>query len=268
VTVTNRFFTAENYAVLYSGGFEEELSLFDIAIVEPSARDRTSLQIIRKNGTVVLAYVSAMEVHQWSDEFKFLKSSDYLKSGGQPMINHNYGTYIADLRSKTWKNLLYHKIGRLLLSSGYDGIFVDTIGDIESPQINEGLKDELAITAAEFFSQIKEISKDSIIVQNNGLEKLCLYTSGIIDGICWENPPFAIKDSRLWVRQVLERIERVRAESRLKIMLLLEEFEDSKSSGKGQFEDSLKIALDEASRRDFLFYRAPLMYIEKVNPRV
>jgi len=268
MTVQSRFLKAKDFAVLYSEGFEDELSLFDVAVVEPSARDGTSLQKIKSNGTVVLAYVSAMEVHRWSDEFKLLKNSDYLKYGGQPMINHKYGTCIVDLRSKTWQNLLYHKIGGLLLGSGYDGIFADTVGDIEFPQINEALKDELAMAAAEFFSQIKEMSGDSIIVQNNGLEKLSLYTGGIIDGICWENPPFGIKDSRLILRRVLDRLERLKEEKGLKVMLLLEEGESSSPFGREPYEKILKTASDEAYGRDFLIYHAPPMYIGKVNPGV
>lgn len=263
-----RFLKAKNYALFYGADRSSELSNFDVAIVEPLGQNNESLEILHKAGTLVLAYLSVMEVHQNSNDFHLVDENDFLRIDGTPLKNKTYGTYILNPAAKTWSRLLYHNAGKLLLHNGYDGLFLDTIDAAELSGLPPGTRKMLVHSIVEYIRQLRKLDDDFIIVQNNGVERVCLHTSSLIDGICWENPPFAGKESELWVRRVLKRLETLKNENPLHILLLLEEPEDRSKNAIGYFLDNIETARKIADNKSFLLYRAPSKYTGGVTPLI
>lgn len=261
-----KFAAAKNYALYYGVGREEELSRFDVVIVEPAGQSGTSVRKMQDSGTLVLAYLSVMEIHPSTPEMKLLKSSDILIQDGCPLMNQEYGNYLVDLRSNRWVGLLLHRAGRLITHLGYDGLFLDTIGDVESSDYGSDLRDSLLLAAANIVRQLRAVFPGEIIVQNCGLEKLCSLTSGFINGICWENPPFEIEASRPWIKAIVARLENLRESYGLKILLLLE---NSNEIGlrNSEVADGInfQLAREIAISKKFLLYMAPLRYVNGVN---
>jgi polysaccharide biosynthesis protein PelA len=250
---------ARNYVLYYGHGREEELSRFDLAVVEPSGHDADSIHKLKDNGTLVFAYISVMEIQTWSPEFGLLKDTDFLEVNGQKLMNCDYGTYIMDLTSDRWKSLLLHKAGRMLLQYGYDGLFLDTIGDVEMPVIPAHMQTIQMSAAVNLLVLLRKDFPDSLIIQNNGLEKLCLYTADLIDGICWENPPFVRKECIPWVEIVVLQLEMLKTSKSLSILLLTEAKTDT-ATGKNS-----ELCKHISTEKGFLFYCAPEGYINGIN---
>lgn len=252
----------KDYALYYGVGREEELAIFDAAVVEPKGQTLHSLGKIQSTGTLVLCYVSFMEVHPWDSDFLLLREEDFLKEAGGYLKNTAFDTFLVDPRSERWARLLLHRIGKLLRGDGYDGIFLDTIGDVEKTSLKkEGAG--LIMAAASLVNRIRQLYPEFLLIQNNGLEELLYYTTAYIDGICWENPPLARKDSSKWSKVILDHLEELQQNKDIRVMLLFEEGETGKD--KEERDSSFLLAQKNLSNSRFLLYRAPNDYTEGIN---
>lgn len=249
-----RFRNIRNFALYYGQGREKELSGFDLAVVEPLGQDTQSVKRVQEAGSLVLAYLSVLEIPAWANELRLLNKEDFLQQNGEILINKAYGTYLADLCSPRWRRLLNHRAGSLFYS-GYDGLFLDTIGKVESDSLSRSRQDSLMMAAVEFILDLKKTFSNHLIVQNNGLEKLYRLTANLVDGVCWENPPFRKKESAAWVREVTGRLRQLQQKTGLKIFLLLEEKETA----------AVEMARKAAAENNFILYVAPCGYVGGVN---
>ncbi len=261
-----RFAAARNFALYYGAGRDGELARFDVAVVEPAGQNEASLRRMQDSGTLVLAYLSVVEIPPWAPEIKLLKCDDFLCSRGEPLINE-CGNRLADLRSSRWTGLLLYRAGSLLARSGYDGLFLDTIGDVESVGFAAETRDSLLLAAAGAVRRIRTVFPGHVLVQNNGLERLCLMTAEYLNGICWENPMFGNKPFRPWTEAMVARLESLKNKYGLKVLLLLEAGNKPEpGTGPAAEEIDYSLAQEIAGKKGFLLYRSPHGYVGGVNP--
>jgi hypothetical protein len=247
-----------NYALYYGTGKEAELANFDLAIVEPLGQTRSSIQFMHEKETLVIAYISVIEIHPTNLLFGLLKDEDFLSMNGQRLMNKEYGTYLLDLHSTRWIGLMNHHIGKLLMNELYDGIFLDTIGNVGMHQIPQSIQFSQEEAAISWVKQIRNIFPETIIIQNNGLESLCLNVATWIDAICWENPPLEDHSSKEWNEVIITRLAQLKKEFGIQTLLLLEQINDEESNKR-------RLAREVASTYDFLVYFAPYQYVSNVN---
>jgi polysaccharide biosynthesis protein PelA len=247
-----------NYALYYGVGNANELAEFDLVIVEPLGQTKSNLTIMHQSKTIVIAYVSIMEIHPYHACFGILQDDDFLNANGQRLKNDAYNTYILDLRSTRWLGVLNHHIGNLLLNEDYDGIFLDTIGNVEMNHLPVGMQHIQKQAAISFIMQTRHIFPEAIIIQNNGLESLCLQAAPWLDAICWENPPFENKSSIKWMDMIITRLNQLKKENGIQTLLLLEQ-SDVEENNKASLAKKL------ANTNGFLVYVAPYQYVSSVN---
>ncbi|MBW9234388.1 hypothetical protein JQK62_19395, partial [Leptospira santarosai] len=120
------------------------------------------------------------------------------------MRNEAFGTFVVNLQSKKWINHLLGKVHHLLSELKADGLFLDTIGDIEWPSIPQSIKQNQLDAVINFLHVLKLLYADHLFIQNNGLESIYLETAPYIDGICWENPPFSVAESEEWIDHMIQ----------------------------------------------------------------
>jgi endo-alpha-1,4-polygalactosaminidase (GH114 family) len=244
---------SSSFMVYYGKDNVEELSKHDVAIVEPLGQSQENIEAIKEKGTLVIAYISVMEIQNCSEVFNLLKKEDFLIVKEEKLKNKDFDTYLIDLRSSRWRSILLHSIGNLIYNHNYDGIFLDTIGDLEFEIIPQELQNSLLSSAVSFIKDIRDTFEDIVIIQNNGLEKLCSLTGALVDGICWENPPVNNKASKLWVESVTNELRFLMKTTEVNILLLTDK--EDKTAVK---EQSVKHLAEE---NGFLFYSAPKMYL-------
>lgn len=252
-----RFSLAKNYALYYGCGRANQLAQYDIAIVEPSGHSTDSLVEMKSSGTLAIAYLSVMEIPPWSEDLNRLKTRDFLQSGGQAYLNQEFGNFWVDLRSSRWVSLLLERVDYLLGKVGYDGLFLDTVGDIESRLLSSNLRNKLQSAAVKIVSKIRKRFPKCILIQNCGLEDLFERTAEYLDGICWENPPLDQLASQAWAAQMISTLEREKKSHDLQVLLLVEQ---NHSSSQG-FYLVEKVAHD----KKFLVYNSPSNYTDGVS---
>ena len=217
------FLRAEKFAIYYGKGALDRLIQFDVVIIEPGHRTAEEIEVLKLHGTLVLAYVSVMEIHQEHPLRSYVKEDLYLREANPPygfLIQKEYQNRIVGMDSSNWRGLLLHHIGRLITREGYDGVFLDTIGDVEISNIPNPMRQ--VDGAKTFVELIRSTFPNHVIVQNNGLEILCNYTAPYLDGIAWENPPLEIKESKQWVKLIAERLVRLKKHYPLRVITLFE----------------------------------------------
>lgn len=217
-----KFKDVKNFAIYYGYGMEEKLHKYDVAIIESRGHTPEGLKIIKASKTLALGYISIIEISPSDSRFRYLKDEDFIKSNGKTEINSIYGNYLVDIRSKRWQDILIHECGRLIEGLGYDGLFLDTIGNVESPNLIKEYGNSLINESILFLNRLRTRYPDHILIQNNAVEKLIYYTSGIVDGICWENPPVGMRNSRLWMDEIISRLNIVKEADKLKVLVVLE----------------------------------------------
>jgi len=253
-----RMLSADNFALFYGYGQVEKLSRFDLIIVEPKGFTLLEFQQLKSNKKVIFTYVSLFEVHPTDPIFSELTEEDFLSMNGKPLMNKDFGTYLVNLQSKKWMEHLLENVRHQFEILGADGLFLDTIGDIEGPSILSSIKRGQMHAILNFLHILKMLYPTHLIIQNNGLEFVCLETAPYIDGICWENPPLSLPESKEWTDLMIQRLTLLKNEFQLKVFLLLEETIEKERK-------SYSVAKEVAAERDFLLYKAPGNYVTTVN---
>lgn len=217
------FRATDRFSVYYGTGYLDKLLQYDTVVIESGHRKADEIRTLQANGTLVLAYVSVMEIHDAHPLFTYVKDEQYLRTARSPysyILQEEYGNRLVDLTSENWRGHLLRHIGHLIKKDGYDGVFLDTIGDVELPNIVNGMQQVEA--AATLVQQIRKWFPDAIVIQNNGLEILCRLTAPYLDAITWENPPIDVQESRQWVRAVAHRLVHLRLIHPLRVLVLFE----------------------------------------------
>ena len=217
-----QFQEAKNFIIYYGHGEEQKLSKYDIVIIESKGHSSDGLKIIKAKNNLAIAYISVIEIIPSDYRYSYLKAEDFLYCDGKVEINNIYGNNLVDIRSKRWQDMLMHECGRLIDGLGYDGVFLDTIGNVENHKIIKEYGNALLNESVLFVERLRSRYPEHIIIQNNAIEKLIQVTYGTIDGICWENPPVDIKRSRLWMNEIISRLNKLKEIDKLKVLVVLE----------------------------------------------
>jgi hypothetical protein len=252
----------KNFALYYGAGKEEELSQFDLVIVEPLCHTYQAIRRMTNIKTLVLAYLSVIEIHPTDPDFSLLREEDFIKIGSRPLTNHIYGNFLVNPQSKRWTNIVLHRVGRLLAANSYSGLFLDTIGDVEDYRLTINQRAIFSLAAANLLKEIRRVFPEHVLIQNNGLEMLCDFTALLIDGICWENPPLAQKENEKWVKGIVQKLCKIKQRNGIQIMLLFEQKEEFDSLE----EEVFSLGRELARNKGFFIYRAPSGYIKGISP--
>lgn len=217
-----QFKKIKNFSLFYGMNKAEELSKYNMVIVEPEGQKVENIDLMHSKGTLVIAYVSIIEINENSPNFKFLKADDFLMVDEKILRNDKFNNYMINLNSKKWASILLHHISNLVLNYNYDGILLDTIGDIEFSVLDGNIKRQQIEGAVEILKNIRSIYQDIIIIQNNGLNEVIDNTYEYIDGVCWENPRFMDSSSSSWLNNITNKLCKLSEREKIKVLFLYE----------------------------------------------
>lgn len=181
----------------------KELSQYDMVIIEPYAFTKKQIEQLKQSGTIVLGYVSVMELE---DQHRSqVVKSDYYYQNNEKMRIEQWDTYIMNLQETHYRDILLTKVEEQIVEKGIDGVFLDTVGDIDDyfydqPTVQKQFRDAYVT----FLKEIKEIDSNLILVQNWGFPTLKSASLNLVDGVLWEdfNQEVISKDewSQDWIR--------------------------------------------------------------------
>ncbi len=241
VNRSERWQAARSLVVYYGSGRADQLRQYDVAIVEPAGQS-AAVRGMKDAGTIVLGYLSVMEMPSGAAEQAVVTTDDYLYHQGSPVVNHEYGGSLMDLRSPRWRRLVLRRASAIL-AQGYDGLFLDTIADIEYPCWGWELRVGLIGAAAEMVERLRRAHGDCLLVQNNGAQQLIGQTYRYLDGVCLEN---ASLDEVGRVLDYLSQLPRYQSATAPRLLLV---------------SDHQGTSYDEYVTPDVLVYQAPPHYL-------
>lgn len=172
------------------------LKRYDMVILEPRNANESPdhLETLRNSGTDIYAYQSIMGLDNPSIKNR-LNSEDYITINGE-RPTHKYFKYeFGDIRSENYRNVLLDVLFEDVLSKGYDGVFFDTLDDVNrdvfrenrNPETGQRIRKELIEGYVEFLKLAKEKYPGLSIIQNRGFEVYQAGGAKYVDAIVFEN---------------------------------------------------------------------------------
>lgn len=227
--------TGLKYRVYYdepTASILEEMQELDVIILEPHHYTRDQIETIRGGGTVVYGYINMMEIDTWNESVvNEVTDEDFFYRNGEKIYFSEWNTYLADFTSSHYRDLIWAEIGGEIIDKQLDGIFMDTVGDIDDqhssyPEVMR--EQQLAMT--EFIKRIRSSYPDKKLIQNWGFDTLRNYTNPYVDGVMWESFHYSEISSDAWSRRQIRLLKQLQAKNGLEVYTIsFREGEESKS---------------------------------------
>ncbi len=166
----------------------KQLGKKDMVVIEPHETTKEHVAELKKKGTITLGYISIMELQDWDEEFVAnVQEDDYLKVNGEKVYVEDWDTYLMDITNKHYQQLLLNEIEEEIVKKQFDGIILDTVGDIDDFYgDDEELATHLRNGYVELLQAITSKHKELLLLQNWGFETLKTASKDYVDAIMWE----------------------------------------------------------------------------------
>ncbi|QOR66397.1 endo alpha-1,4 polygalactosaminidase [Cytobacillus suaedae] len=167
----------------------EELGSLDLAIIEPHQFTQEQADRINRTKAITLGYISIMELEMWNKEFVAkVNESDYYYVNNEKVLVPAWNTYIMDISNPHYRQIIMEEIEEEIIAKGFQGIFLDTVGDIDD-YFKDKPKDQEVLRKG-YVTLLKEIKRKYpklILAQNWGFDTYKTSSFPYIDGIFWED---------------------------------------------------------------------------------
>ncbi|BAU29704.1 endo-alpha-1,4-polygalactosaminidase (GH114 family) [Aneurinibacillus soli] len=208
---TNPLSQVKSFQIYYGHVDAQALNVLktvDLVIIEPRNIDFHFVQQIRASGTLVFGYLSIMETPTWNrDRFDLLDGSDFLMIEGEKMHFPAWNSYLMDLRKIHYQGLLLQEMKTQIIQKNMDGIFLDTIGDIEEYIRKGSIQQEMNQAYLNLLAKIGTIHPHLSLIQNRGFA-LLQGTKHFLDGFLWEDWRSELANQDEWFKKKLQLIKK------------------------------------------------------------
>lgn len=204
----------KNFSIYYDWPSKKklkELRSYDLVIIAPHAYSKEQISYLQAGGTIVLGYISLMQLESWNVPFvSNVQEADYYLQDGKKIYIKQWDTYIMDIRKTHYRQLLMDQINIDIVSKGMDGVFFDTVDDIDY-YLHKRDEEQSVFRAAyqALLAEIKNQDSSLLLMQNRGFDTLKAGSEPFIDALLWESFSYSkLKDSgwgQKWIRYLEEK---------------------------------------------------------------
>ncbi|MCT4508270.1 MAG: endo alpha-1,4 polygalactosaminidase [Tepidibacter sp.] len=196
--------------IIYYGNINDnkmkELSKYSVVIIEPKNITKTQVITLKNLGVKVLGYISVVEQNENDIDFPVLNQSWFYKPENKKIRIDKWESWYMDIRKKGYQNFLLEQLYLQIINKNLDGVFFDTVGDIDDSNWSQLDKKTMRENYEQFLSRIKNNYKNLEIVQNWGFETAKNYSQKYIDGIMWEGFSFDLLKNDQWSQNRIKEI--------------------------------------------------------------
>lgn len=159
----------------------------DLLILEPRHVDAKTVRTLQEAGSLVIGYLSVMETPAWNVErCQQLRPHDSLLIDGRTVEFPAWNSQLMDLRQLSYQSLLLQEVLDLILVKGMDGVFLDTVGDLEEYVPAGRLREALMHAYVDFLKRLRTLAPEVCLIQNRGFGTLPLAATAL-QGVLWED---------------------------------------------------------------------------------
>ena len=212
--VAQRFRTAKNCVLFYGTPNEttmENLSTYDIVVLEPQAlgsNAKARIAALRATGTIVIGYMSFFEVAEWHRYRSRVNPEWTIRIDGK--VWKPWGkNHAMTLASAGWRKMLCELLKSEVLDYGCDGVFMDTLADLDHPALPEEMRKLELEGLSVLMKELRKRYPQTLLIPNWTIQKTLSVVSPYADAICWEDfSPlhFEDRETERWMRKNAERI--------------------------------------------------------------
>lgn len=189
----------------------EEMKKVDLVIIEPILMQEEYITAAQESGTLVYGYINSMEADKWNQALyhQLLENDFYKDEKGNKMYFEKWDSYLMDMSSEHYQHILLEEIKAQITDKKLDGVFLDTVGNIDSYLSgSEQKKQNEALTS--FVKKIKNENGNLSIAQNWGFDTLAKYTAPYVDFIMWEDFSYSVVGEDEWALEKMDRLKQIR----------------------------------------------------------
>jgi endo-alpha-1,4-polygalactosaminidase (GH114 family) len=236
----------QSYKVFYDEPtvkIQRQMKNYDLIIVEPAYYTKELVSELQKSGTKLYAYVSVMESNTWNTErAKSFEPQDFFMRDGNKVHFAAWDSYLMDMTSPHYRSILMNDIQTQVVDKGFDGVFFDTVGDIDDQFLG---KDAAQYDAQKkgfvtFLEEINVAHEGLSKIQNWGIELFTTDTAQYMDAIMWESFEYKTVSTDKWAQKKINGLQALQQQHNFKVLTL--SFGDHKPS------------LKYAKKLDFVHY--------------
>ena len=203
----------------------ENLSTYDIVVLEPQAlgpNAKARIAALRATGTIVIGYMSFFEVAEWHRYRSRVNPEWTIRIDGKAW--EPWGrNHAMTLASAGWRKMLCELLQSEVLDYGCDGVFMDTLADLDHPALPEEMRKLELEGLSALMKELRSRYPQTLLIPNWTIQKTLSVVSPYADAICWEDfSPlhFEDRETERWMRKNAERIGAER-KKRIEPLLIL-----------------------------------------------
>ncbi|KEO81458.1 endo alpha-1,4 polygalactosaminidase [Tumebacillus flagellatus] len=168
---------------IYYGPVEETsfLAGYDLVILEPRHVTSEQVRALQAAGTLVFGYLSVLETPMWN-EVRYVLTEGMRKLRFFP----EWGSYLMDIRDVGYQGILLQEVLEEILVRGMDGVFLDTVGDLEEYVEEEAEREEMFRAYRDFLQRLHTLAPGVRLLQNRGFDTLPSVKNALF-GVLWED---------------------------------------------------------------------------------
>lgn len=214
-----------SYAVYYGKADEKTLKAMkekDLVIVEPSFYTKETIKELQKAGTKVYGYISVMETPIWDEELKkqFVETDYYIREGNK-VLYPKWETYLMDLASPTYSDYLLKKVKTDIVAKGFDGVFFDTVEDIEVEFMYDiKTYKEQAAAFENLLTSIQKAHPSLSFIQGSGVSLFEDQTYAYMDALLWENFDHAVLEQDKYTKLQAEDLSKRQQKENFRVLVV------------------------------------------------
>jgi len=199
----------------------DKMQQMDLVIIEPVEMQSDYITSAQESGTLVYGYINAMEADKWNKDLyqQFNENDFYTDENGERMYFEEWDSYMMDMTSPHYQDVLLAEIEKQVVNKELDGVFLDTVGNIDS-YLPESEQEEQNQAMQDFMKKIKKQFDGLSIAQNWGFDTLVNYTAPYVDFIMWEDYSYRVVGEDEWALFKMEQLKQVRDEYGTQIMAI------------------------------------------------
>ncbi len=198
----------------------ERLGGYGLVVIDPHAlgpKSAETIAALKAKGCIVAGYLSFVEVAKWHRYRSRIPREWYIVrddgSPWSPWAGKDVGwdaNLAASLAEQGWRDMLCDLVKSEVLDYGCDGVFMDTLEDVDFPTMPEKEKDRQVEGLRLLMAALDERYPDAFFIGNRTLQRALEAVAPHIDAVCWENfSPKYFKDasSRGWMEMIAKRLK-------------------------------------------------------------
>ncbi|MGD6816890.1 putative glycoside hydrolase [Metabacillus sp. 84] len=197
-----------------------KMKAYDLVIIEPLLYTKTQIDEIKKGDTKVYGYINSMEADNWNTAFiRKLLPQDYYRSNGQKHYIKQWDSYLMNMGSSHFRQLLLSEIHAQVYSKNMDGVFLDTVGNIDDYFSSKPAELKKQRTGLQQLLKSVTSSYPRLgIIQNWGMDTLKAASADYVDAIMWEDFSHRVVSKDQWSRNQILDLKELQQETGLEVL--------------------------------------------------